>query len=308
MVYFPVSAALAALLLPSARISRRDALIAAAIAVASILPNLAWNFANGFATLHHTADNTRLGSKAGLLPLKLLSFWANQFVISGPVLFAAYLAGLGGIRRDGRTALLALLSLPTLAIVSVQALLAGAHGNWAAAGHVAALVLAAAVLAPRRRLLVAGLGTNLAVAAALPVAAIFADRWQVGDSLVFEGYVGQEAFSQRAAEAARAAGLDTIVSSNREMLAAFFYSLRDSDLSLYAEPVQDFPPHHYAQKYPLPPGTGDVLYVGRSSKGPDCAASGVSIEEVASWQPALGFMTAEIHAFRVPRRCWYPDG
>ena len=106
-----------------------------AVAFLCVLPNLAWNVANGFATLHHTADNTRLADKASLQPVKLLAFLANQLAISGPVFFAAYLAGLGGIRRDSRTAFLALMSLPTFAIVSVQALLAGAHGNWAAAAR-----------------------------------------------------------------------------------------------------------------------------------------------------------------------------
>jgi hypothetical protein len=28
---------------------------------------------------------------------------------------------------------------------------------------------------------------------------------------------------------------------------------------------------------------------------------------VASWRPELGFETREINAFRVARRCWFPD-
>ena len=89
------------------------------------------------------------------------------------------------------------------------------------------------------------------------------------------------------------------------MLADFFYTLRASGLAIYAEPVEGFPPHHYAQKYPLPPGEGDVLYVTRGGTGPACRAP-VPVTEVARWQPAEGFVTSEILAFRVPRACWFP--
>ena len=57
------------------------------------------------------------------------------------------------------------------------------------------------------------------------------------------------------------------------MLADFFYTLRDSGLAIYAEPVEGFPPHHYAQKHPLPPGPGDVLYITRTAAGPACRAA-----------------------------------
>jgi hypothetical protein len=89
------------------------------------------------------------------------------------------------------------------------------------------------------------------------------------------------------------------------MLADFFYTLRDSGLAIYAEPSRGFPPHHYAQKHPLPPGKGDVLYVTRDPEGPACGAS-VPVTEIARWQPAEGFVTSEVFAFRVPRACWHP--
>lgn len=238
-------------------------------------------------------------------PGKLLAFWANQFVISGPIFFGAYLIGLQGVRTQPRTTLLALMSLPTFAIVSVQALLAGAHGNWAAAGHIAALVLGVSILAPRPRWLAAALGINLVISAALPVAAVYADRWRMGGrNLVMARYVGQAALSLKAAEIARAEGLDTLVSDSRPILADFFYTLRDSGLALYAAPVEGFPPHHYAQKWPLPAGPGDVLYIGGTA--PVCRTADVVPQLVTSWKPELGYRTKEVKAFRVPRTCWHP--
>ena len=107
--------------------------------------------------------------------------------------------------------------------------------------------------------------------AALPVAAVYADRWRIGSgNLVLARYVGQSDLSRRAAEVARTEGLDTLVSDNRATLADFFYTLRGSGLSIYAEPEAGFPPHHYAQKHPLPPGPGEVLYITRAADGPVC--------------------------------------
>lgn len=302
MVYFPVSAAVAAAVLPSARVSWRDAGLAAVVAAALVVPNLAWNVSHQFATLHHTADNADWAGVSLDLP-GLLAFLAGQFAVAGPVVFTAMLAGYARLSDPVRR-LLALFSLPVFAIVSVQALVAGANANWAAAGHVAGLVLAVAVLAPRPRLLAIGLAINLAVTVALPIAAVRADSWKIGGSLVLGRYVGQSALAEKAAAVAHANGLDTLVSGNRAYLAAFFYTLRDAGLALYAEPVAGFPPHHYAQKHPLPPGPGEVLFVGRYP--PACVSPAAAVTEVAGWQPADGFETHAVHAWRVARTCWFP--
>ena len=305
MVYFPLVAVLAAATLPRARIAWRDAAVAAAVALAIVAPNLIWNAAHQFATLQHTADNADWQDSRFDLG-DLVAFLAGQFAVAGPVFFAAYLGGLARLDTPVRR-YLAVMSVPILAIVSVQALISGANANWAATAHVAALVLAVAVLVVRPRLLALGLALNLAVTAALPVAAVFADRLRIGSgNLLFARYVGEAALSRRAAEIATENGLDTLVSGNRAMLADFFYTLRDSGLALYAEPVEGFPPHHYAQAYPLPPGPGDVLYITRDPDGPACRAPGVAAREVARWTPEEGFVTREIHAFRVSRQCWHP--
>jgi lipid A galacturonosyltransferase RgtD len=301
MVYLPVSAALAALALPRARIAWSDAAIATALALALIAPNLVWNATHDFATLHHTADNSDFQGFM-LRPVALLQFWAGQFGVSGPMLFAAYLFGLGAVGRSWPHRYLAAMSLPVFAIVSLQALQAGANANWAAAGHVGAVVIGAAWLAGRRRWLIASFAVNGLVSLALPVATVFSDSWRVGSgNLVLERYVGMGDVSLRAADIAQAEGVDTIVASDRAFLADLFYTLRNSDLALYARPVAGFPPHHYAQEHSLPEGPGDVLYLSRdgTSPCPDAVA-------VADWQPELGFHTEPIVAFRAPRSCFFP--
>lgn len=307
MIYFPVSAALAALVLPSARIAPRDALVAAGVALALIAPNLVWNAANDFATLQHTADNTDLESGIALDFAKLAEFVAGQFAVAGPVFFGAYLAGLVAARAAPGVAWLALMSLPVFVIVSVQALVSGANANWAAAGHVGAVLVAASMLAGRRGWLVAGLAINLAVTVALPLMTVVADRWMLGDNLALERYVGQSAISRRIAAVAAEEGADTVVADNRALLADMFFTLRDSGLAIHAAPVAGFPPHHYAQKHPLPQGAGTVLFVHARARVPDCADPEAAIEPVARWTPELGYVTREITMWRMPRSCWDLD-
>lgn len=299
MIYFPVAAVLAAVLLPGARLRWRDAGIAAAVALAVVAPNLAWNAAHQFATLHHTAGNADWHG-VRVDAAGLAAFLGSQFAVAGPVLFGAYLAGLGRLGDPAR-GYVAALSLPVFAIVSVQAALSGANANWAAAGHVGVALLAAAVLAARPRLLAAGLAVNMAVCVALPVAAVFADRWEVGGRLVLARHVGQAEVSRWAAEVAREQGLDTIVAPERATLADLVYTLRDDGIAVLAPPPRGAPENHYAQTRPLVPGAGDVLYVTRSTP-PPCAAA-----PVAGLDPVRGYAAGRhFAAYRQPRACWFP--
>ncbi len=305
MIYFPLSAALAALVLPRARISWRDAGLACLVALAVLAPNLWWNLENGFTTLRHTAENASVGAGSRLDPGRVLEFWGGQFAVSGPILFAAYLAGLPGARRGGVAAYLALMSAPIFVALSAQALRAEVNANWAATAHVAAVVLGILVLRNRRGWLIASFALNLAVTLALPLSTLFADSLRIGSGdLLLARYVGRADVSRRAAEIAAENGLDTLVSGDRAILADFFYTLRDSGLTLRAEPTKGFPPHHYAQKHPLTPGPGDVLLVTRSTEGPACAP-GVEPRELARWTPTDGYSKREIRALRVPRACWF---
>ena len=306
MIYFLPTACLAALCLREARIGWRDAGIAAGVALLIVAPNLAWNVAHDFTTLQHTADNAdwegpRLDAGA------LAVFLANQFAVAGPVVLAASLFGAARAGRGFGWSYAAAMSLPVLAIVCIQALVSGANANWAAAAHLGLALLAASVLQARRGLLAAGLGINLAVTLILPVAAVQADRWTApsGD-LLLARYVGRADVSRRWAALARDAGLDTLVASDRSFLADAFHTLRASGLVIHAEPVAGFPPHHYAQRHPLPAGPGEVLYLTADPGAPSCRAAAPPPVEIARWTPERGFITKPIRALRVARSCWHP--
>ena len=122
-------------------------LIAAFIAVFIFLPNILWNVAHNFATVSHTADNANL--KTGNIPfhpLELIQFWAEQFVVFGPITFGLLvLALVFSLRRklDQPSVWIAVFSLSPLIIISIQALLSRANANWAVTAYVAGSILTA---------------------------------------------------------------------------------------------------------------------------------------------------------------------
>ena len=169
-----------------ARQAWRPATIAAALGAFALViaPNLAWNAMNGFAAAHHVASEAAWGGarKGGVLAAA--TFLASQFGVFGPIPFAALIWGgalwLAARRRrrapqdgsdktsDASDGLLLAWTIPPLAIVLVQAFIAGAKANWAAAAFAPGSILAAAWLLRwgRPRLLIAVLAAQALLALA----------------------------------------------------------------------------------------------------------------------------------------------
>jgi hypothetical protein len=150
---------------------RPTAIIAAAGAFLMIAaPNVIWNAANGFASVGHVASEAAWGGARKGGPLAALSFLATQFGVFGPLPFAVLLGGafwLGVKRRlTAPDTLLLAWAAPTLAIVLMQAFIAGAKANWAAAAFAPGSILVAAWMLRwgRPRLLIAALAIHALIA------------------------------------------------------------------------------------------------------------------------------------------------
>ena len=186
MAYFVVCALLFLLTTPSRRHLLRDArlLAALAIAVALIVPNIVWNAQHSFATLGHTADNANWG-RSLFHPAKMAEFFLAQFGVFGPVYFAvliwvAYRALRESLPEADR--LLLWLSIPIIAIITVQAFLSRAHANWAACAYVSATVLVVAQLLRAGSVsswLKGSVAVHMAVAAVLAVGLATAGSWRL---------------------------------------------------------------------------------------------------------------------------------
>ena len=150
MVWFLLCAAVYLLLTPERRGVLRDYRLWLALALGALLivPNLAWNYANSFATFTHTAENANFG-RTLFNPLKVLEFIGSQFGVFGPILFAAYLviawrAWKRGLPEADR--LLLAFSGPILLVITAEAFISRAHANWAAPAYVAGAVLVIATM------------------------------------------------------------------------------------------------------------------------------------------------------------------
>jgi len=298
--YFFAGAALAVLVdapVRRALMSWRGVLALAVFAVPAG-GNLAWNAANDFATLSHTADNANWGADM-FNPGEAAAFLADQLAVFGPIMVIALVAAIiapivAAVRpwtpdwTAARTELmLAAFAAPPLLIVAFQAFLSRAHANWAAAAYAAGTILAVAFLlrGPRWRrwalyasiILHVGAGAGMMVLTASPRLADAA-----GAESAFHRVREWPATADALTGAAGETGAAALVFDNRndfhqmqrygEAIPAPLFMWRRYDGA-----------HNYADTvWPLPPGfEGEVLVVSqRPFEAPLIA------EDFARFEPA----------------------
>jgi 4-amino-4-deoxy-L-arabinose transferase-like glycosyltransferase len=150
MAWFLMCVAVYLLLTPERRGLLRDYRLWLALALGALLivPNLAWNYANSFATFTHTAENANFGGTL-FNPVKALEFVGSQFGVFGPILFGAYLVIAWRAwkqRLPEPDRLLLAFSAPILIVIIAEAFISRAHANWAAPAYVAGAVLVIATM------------------------------------------------------------------------------------------------------------------------------------------------------------------
>lgn len=270
-VYFLIGTALAAVFVPTARLSLRQIIAMLAAFSLTVSPNIIWNLTHDLTTVEHTMDNVgwvRGGAGFGGLRFgSLVEFFLPQFAVAGPVVFAALIWG--WVRQRGpKAGALTALSLPVLVIVSVQALLSQAYANWAVASYFAGLLIAVAVLSGRKRwLLWLSLAINGSICILLPVLTILAPWPEWGGRPLLSRYLGQAELSAQIVDAARAAGVTTVVATDRAVLADLFHTGRDSGLAIRTPKPKGRATNYYEQMYPL---TEEVPVLFVSDVAPVC--------------------------------------
>lgn len=269
-------------LLPQAR----HRLVIVAAAVLTVLPNVVWNMTHGFATFRHTAENSDFKG-FHLQPVAAAEFLISQFVVAGPVLFAALIWSIARWRQHGPALRsMAIVTLAPLLICTVQALNSGANANWAVGAYVPGVLVAAAVLVRSRLWTTVSLAINAAIALALPILPLFAETLRLPDGrLLMERYVGNNARSAWAIETARheAGGQPVLIlSGERAVTAQLFYDVLAHDrqgVTIRALPPQGKPDSHYELVYPLTVEQGPAFYFGPKKDAPGCASQGLDHDD-----------------------------
>ena len=236
MAYWLMSALGFVLVFPAERRNLRPLLAATGIALLIYSPNFWWNWSNGFVSYLHTRDNAALHDRL-FHPDAFIEFFASQFGVFGPLLFAGLILLAATWRGVGepRGRLLAAFTLPTLAMMLGVSLLSRAHANWAAPIYVAATVLVVAWALQRGwcRLIAASIALHLAAISLLftgreTLAACGFDVPAQYDPLRrVRGW--RELGAEIGKELAAHPGL-TLFADDRELLAALIYYIRPHPL------------------------------------------------------------------------------
>lgn len=273
--------------------------LALALGFAMIIPNLAWNASNSFATFSHTADNANWGGPL-LHPGKALEFFGSQFGVFGPVLFGAFLVIIWRAWKQGvcePDGLLLSFSVPIVAVILVQALISRAHANWAATAYVAATVLVVATMIRDGAWgwLKGSFAVNIAVLILIALGTVAAGRldWPVGKDPFARVLGWREVADATRDELAKARGAGrpfaAVLTDDRAMTSELLYYLRDEPTPVLA--WRDGAPHHHFElTRPFTSEvTGPVLLVRRRSETAGAAASKFAeVEKIGSRRLAAG--------------------
>jgi len=167
MAYWLISAFCFVLLRKDERRHLRGLILALAVGLLIVAPNLWWNANHGFVSILHVRDNAQLGGSL-FHPAAFVKFVISQFGVFGPIMLAGLIVLC--IRPLGeRARILGWFTWPTLLIALVVSLLSRAEPNWSAPAYVSAVVLVTgtALTSGWRRTLVASIALHLAAAVAV---------------------------------------------------------------------------------------------------------------------------------------------
>jgi hypothetical protein len=231
-----------------------------------IIPNLAWNMENGWATVAHVGQNANLGGPLFHLD-EAAAFLGEQTGVFGPILLAVLawrIVQLIRGRADRREAWLFCFCLPVLLIVTIQAFLSRANANWAATAYVSATILVAGWAVTNARLWLARTSVGLHVATALIVGVFFLDLPGLEPPLKSDPLRRMRAWPETAAPIIRAMERDPeriLLTDDRKTMASLLYQLRDTPFRPLMWDYNDHPDHHYelTARYNLSPGDRVLL-------------------------------------------------
>ncbi|MEX2643346.1 MAG: glycosyltransferase family 39 protein [Acetobacterales bacterium] len=273
---------------------------AALIAFAIYLPNLLWNMSTGFVTYEHTGANANLGGNL-LNPAAFLEFFASQFGVFGPILFAGLIWSAVRVRawaRDPALRLLAAFALPMLLVILALSFLSRANANWAAPSYIAATVWVTAVLLADGRRLLAGasLALHSLVAALVVIGMLVHSAPGVYAGMrvptwldIYKNYDGWRELGAGITKLRAQYPSVPIVSEERKLIAAMLYYVHPWPDDVYAWFANPRITDHFKLTRPFTATQGaDALIVSSYGDAPYVQARFRSAEPVAAFRMPIG--------------------
>ncbi len=263
MVFFVLSIGVHMAVTPNARRLLTDPRLWAGLGLGAvlILPNMAWNLSNKFATFAHTADNAKWGGS--LLNIgKGLEFAGAQLGVFGPILFVSLVSITWRAWRQGlpdRERLLLAFTLPVLLLITAQAFVSRAHANWAAVAYVAGTLLVSSTLLRlgQSNWLKRSLALHLAIVALLSLGLACAGRFTVpGVGDPFQRLLGWKGLVDDASailDQAQAVGkpFEAVFADDRSITAELLYYMRGKPTPVRAWRENGRPRDHFELTRPF---------------------------------------------------------
>ena len=219
-----------------------------------ILPNILWNYLNGWVTLSHTADNANL-KNYDLNIFRGVGFLFTQLLMLGPFLFVGFLINIKNFKIDFENIYLLSFSLPIIIVVFVESVLVRANANWAAPALLALLILFYRSIKKHKTIIIninfffnLGLGLFLffAIATSMPLK-------------VFDRISGLKDF---ALEVVSITDGKTLVVNDRMLFSSLSYELKDRSIKILM-PYNPSGPikNHFQLKSKLEVGQNKKFYL-----------------------------------------------
>ena len=148
-IFFIFSVVLIFLKVPKYRnyYKSRGFYIAIVLAFIIFLPNLWWNYQNGFISFVHTKEISHI-DRSLFHPSHFLEFFGAQFGIFGPIFFFYFWVMIfkGAVFKDDRYFILFSFSIVLLGFIMSLSMLSRSFANWAAPVYISATIMVVAYL------------------------------------------------------------------------------------------------------------------------------------------------------------------
>mgnify|MGYP001157584380 FL=1 len=214
-------------------------------------PNLGWNLLHDFATVRHLGDNANLAKQSFSLAGSA-AFLGAQFITAGPLCFALMLLIIWPRQSTSADRLLICLSVPPLALMSLQAFVSEANANWALTAMPALVVWLSGWITRdgwRWGLLSAGINGGIAlIFLAVSAAADMGPLTPKSDPL--RRLKGWSLLADDVDMALTASGARTVITDRRASAALLNWHFHQRDVSILIDDTDGIPSNHFEANYP----------------------------------------------------------
>ena len=220
--------------------------------------NLYWNWQHDFISFNHTRDIANLDGPL-INPKALLEFLATQVFVLGFLWVIAIVLKRKTVKSTFLSSnqfwLLAWVLTPILLVISLQALVSHAFGNWAGPFVISASVIAAAAIVQlNRKFLYAGVAIHLVLLSTFyhyPLILDALNTPQTKKNSPYYRILGWQQLAERTNQliSDSSSGNTYLLSPNRDLLAYIgFYSNTHVNNLVFWNPDRSFPLNHYDLK------------------------------------------------------------